>query len=162
MRLLNIILRAETLIAGAFYASAAAILLSDVVAREIFADSIWGGQRIAVILANAAGLIGIAVALQLNRHIRPTIMQFKLKGAFEQMRIRAGHIFAAIVFGLATYYATILMLENRDMGFTTPPLDLKIWIPQLSLVYGLGSTTLRCFIYAIVPAFEPSSEEQTA
>lgn len=159
MRFLNTLLRIETLFAGAFYAIAAAILFSDVIAREIFAQSIWGGQRIAVILANAAGLIGIAVALQLNRHIRPSIMNFSLKPKLEQIRIRAGHVFAGSVFAAGTYYAILLVIDNRDMGFTTPPLDLKIWIPQLALVYGLASTSLRCFIFGAFPGFEPKSGE---
>ena len=159
MRFLNILLRVETIFAGAFYAIAAAILFSDVIAREIFAQSIWGGQRIAVILANAAGLIGIGVALQLNRHIRPSIMNFALKPKLEQIRVRAGHFFAGFVFAAGTYYAVILVLDNRDMGFTTPPLDLKIWIPQLALVYGLASTSLRCFIFGAFPNFEPKGGE---
>ena len=159
MRLLTYLLRLETVVAGAFYAIAAAILFSDVVARELLENSIWGGQRIAVILANAAGLMGIAVALQLNRHIRPSIMNFTLGSKLEIWRVRAGHIFAGLTFAFATYYAYILMIENRDMGFTTPPLDLKIWIPQLSLVYGLGSTSIRCFIFGALPHLEPSSVE---
>ena len=159
MRFLNTILRIETIFAGAFYAIAAAILFSDVIAREVFAQSIWGGQRIAVILANAAGLIGIAVALQLNRHIRPSIMNFSLKPKLERMRIRAGHFFAGAVFAAGTYYAVILVIDNRDMGFTTPPLDLKIWIPQLALVYGLASTALRCFIFSAFPHYEPNARE---
>ena len=125
MRLLTYLLRLETIVAGAFYAIAAAILFSDVVARELLENSIWGGQRIAVILANAAGLMGIAVALQLNRHIRPSVMNFSLGGKREIWRIRAGHVFAGTIFAFRTYYAYILLSENRDMDLATPPLDLK-------------------------------------
>ncbi len=78
------LLTVETLVAGAFYAIAAAILFADVILRELFNSPIWGGQRIAVLLANGAALIGIAVAMALNRHIRPSLLDRAIPARFER------------------------------------------------------------------------------
>ena len=153
------LLRVETLVAGAFYAVAAGILFADVVAREVFATPIWGGQRSAVLLANAAALIGIGVAVALNRHIRPSILDGVTPERFVPVVTRLGHLVAATVFMVGAYYGAVLVLDNREMGFNTPPLDLKISIPQLALPYGLASAGLRSLLFAVRPDLQLQHQE---
>lgn len=149
----------ETFVAGAFYVAAAAILFADVVAREIFSTPIWGGQRIAVLLSNGAALIGIGVATALNRHIRPNILDGIIPARFEPIVVRAGSFFSALIFFGGAWFGMQLMLDNRSMGFTTPPLTLQIWIAQLALPYGLASAGMRALIFAFWPELCPKAQE---
>ena len=156
---LNGLLAFETIVAGAFYTIAAAILFADVVARELFSQSIWGGKRIAVLLANAAALIGIGVAVALHRHIRPSVLDGVVPTKFLPVSLRIGHLVSASVLLAGAYFGTLLVLDNKDMGFTTPPLNLEIWIAQLALPYGLASAGLRYLIFAVDPQLEPQEKD---
>lgn len=153
------LLTAETLVAGAFYTIAAAILFADVISRELFSQSIWGGQRIAVLLANSAALIGIAVAVALHRHIRPSVLDNVVPDQFVPLVNRVGNLVSASVMFCGAYFGALLVLDNKEMGFTTPPLDLEIWIPQLALPYGLASAGLRYLIFAVQPELQPQEQE---
>ncbi|NRB16351.1 MAG: TRAP transporter small permease [Rhodobacteraceae bacterium] len=153
------LLTVETLVAGAFYTIAAAILFADVVSRELLSHSIWGGQRAAVLLANGAALIGISVAVGLNRHIRPSVLDGVVPQRLLPAATRLGHLVSASVMFSGAYFGALLVLENKAMGFTTPPLDLEIWIPQLALPYGLASAGLRYLIFAIQPGLQPKEQE---
>ncbi|MCI5102126.1 TRAP transporter small permease [Phaeobacter italicus] len=159
-RFLSALLTVETLVAGAFYAIAAAILFADVISREFLNSPIWGGQRIAVLLANGSALIGIAVAVALNRHIRPSVLDGAIPARFDPVTLRAGHFVGASVMFAAAYFAAMLVLENRAMGFTTPPLKLEIWIAQLALPYGFASAGLRYLFFAIDPSLQPKHEDR--
>lgn len=158
-RILEILLRLETWVAGAFYAIAAAILFADVVSREIFNQSIWGGQRMAVLLANGSALVGISVAVALNRHIRPNVLDHVFPARMQRLVTRAGHVVSAGVLFVGAYFAVLLVMDNRAMGFTTPPLDLQIWIPQLALPYGLAAAGARYLAFAAYPDLQPAPSE---
>ncbi|WP_193140916.1 TRAP transporter small permease [Meridianimarinicoccus sp. MJW13] len=159
-RFLSALLTVETLVAGVFYAIAAAILFADVISRELFASPIWGGQRMAVLLANGSALIGIAVAVALNRHIRPSVLDGAIPARFDPVTVRLGHLVgAAVMFGGA-YFGALLVLDNKAMGFTTPPLKLEVWIAQLVLPYGFASAGLRYLFFAIDPDLQPKHEDR--
>lgn len=159
-RFLSALLTVETLVAGAFYAIAAAILFADVISRELFSNPIWGGQRMAVLLANGSALIGIAVAVALNRHIRPSVLDRAIPARFDPVTIRAGHVVGALVMFAGAYFGAMLVMENKAMGFTTPPLKLEIWIAQLALPYGFASAGLRYMFFAIDPTLQPAHEDR--
>lgn len=153
------LLTVETLVAGAFYTIAAAILFADVISRELFSQSIWGGQRIAVLLANAAALIGIAVAVALHRHIRPSVLDIVVPDALLPLVTRVGNLVSSAVMFCGAYFGALLVLDNKEMGFTTPPLDLEIWVPQMALPYGLASAGLRYLIFTLQPELQPDEQE---
>ena len=155
---LSRLLVVETIVAGAFYAIAAALLFGDVIGRELFDAPIWGSQRSAVLLANAAALIGIGVAFALNRHIRPNILDHVVPARFERQLKFVSHLFAAAVLFYGAYLATHFVAFNRELGFTSPPLDLEIWIPQLALVYGFATAGLRSLIFAFDPDLVPDEK----
>lgn len=159
-RFLSALLTVETLIAGTFYAIAAAILFADVISRELFDSPIWGGQRIAVLLANGSALIGIAVAVALNRHIRPSVLDGAIPARFDPVTLRLGHLLGATVMFIGAYFGALLVLENKSMGFTTPPLKLEIWVAQLALPYGFASAGLRYLFFAIDPDLQPKHEDR--
>jgi TRAP-type C4-dicarboxylate transport system permease small subunit len=158
-RFLNRLLQVETIVAGVFYVCAATILFGDVVLRELFGDSIWGGQRMAVLFANGSALIGLGVATALNRHIRPSVLDNLFAASWQPLISRLGHLFSAGVLFAGAYFCVLLVLDNKHMGFTTPPLDLEVWIPQLALPYGLASAGLRYLAFAIQPDLQPSELE---
>jgi TRAP-type C4-dicarboxylate transport system permease small subunit len=159
-RFLSALLTVETLVAGGFYTIAAAILFADVISRELFASSIWGGQRMAVLLANGSALIGIGVAVALNRHIRPSALDGLILARFDPITVRLGHMVGASVLFAGAYFGALLVLENKAMGFSTPPLKLEIWIAQLALPYGFASASLRYLFFAIDPALQPQHVER--
>ncbi len=149
------ILKLEVLVAGLFYGLAAGILVIDVVSREIFGQSIWGAQRMAVLLANGAALIGIGVAVGLGRHIRPPLLDFIVKDSYLPYVQRIGHFISSLVCFIGAYYASLLVLSNKQMGFTAVPLDLQIWVAQTALIYGLASSGMRYLIFMLRPALAP-------
>lgn len=153
------LLAVETLVATVLYIGVAAILFADVMSREILGTSIWGGQRIAVLLANGAALLGLAIATAKGAHIRPVVADKVVPERFEPILLRLSDLFAALVFAAGAWYAWVFVNDNRHMGFTILPLDWPQWIPQLVLVYGLFSTSLRYFIFAAIPDTRPQAEE---
>ncbi len=158
-RFLSGLLVIETLVAGAFYVGAASILFADVILRELFSQSIWGGQRIAVLLSNGAALIGIAVAAALNRHIRPSVLDHVVPARFDPIVNRVGSFVSASVLFGGAYFAALLVLDNREMGFTIPAIKIELWIPQMALPYGLASAGLRYLIFAFFPDLQPEEQE---
>ena len=72
---------------------------------------------------------------------------------------RVGNLVSATVMLSGAYFGALLVLDNKDMGFTTPPLDLEIWIPQLALPYGLASAGVRYLIFAVQPDLQPKEQE---
>jgi TRAP-type C4-dicarboxylate transport system permease small subunit len=155
-KFLDYLLKAETIAAGVVYTLAAVILFADVMSRELFGNSIWGSQRIAVLFANAAAFIGIGVATAMDRHIRPVIMDNVFPESFDSVIERLGNLLAALVLFTGAYFAVELVLSNREMGFTANPLDLKIWIPQCILPYGLISAGVRYLIFCLFPGTHPT------
>ena len=158
-RFLKRLLQLETLVAGAFYTIAAAILFLDVASRELLNQPIWGGQRMAVLFANSAALIGIGVAVALNRNIRPSVLDNVFPSRFDGAVNRTGNIVSAAVMFAGAYFAVLLVLDNKHMGFTTPPLDLEIWVPQMALPYGLASAGFRHALFAVWPSLQPQESE---
>lgn len=155
---LSYLTAAETVLAGACYALAGALLFCDVALREIFSTSIWGAQRAAVLSANGAALLGIAIAAGLNRHLRPTFLDNIAPKAVQPCLLRIGHAVSAATLFCGAYYGAVLVLENREMGFTTPPFDLEIWIPQVALPYALASAGIRYLCFAVNPDLQPTED----
>lgn len=144
-------LKLETAIAAVFYIGAASLLFADVVSRELFSQPIWGAVRSAVFLANGAALIGISIAVATGAHLRPNLLDNLFTGAAKERLIRAGYLLSAMVMFSGTVLGVQLVLGNREMGFTAPPLDFPIWIAQLALPYGFASAGLRYLLLTFHP-----------
>ena len=79
-RVLGLIDLAESVAATAAYAIVAALLIGDVVGREVLGTGIFGAQKMAVYAAVVAGFLGLALATSANAHLRPTFLDHVLKG----------------------------------------------------------------------------------
>lgn len=154
-RILSRLLAVETLIAGLFYVVAATLLLADVVSREVLNQSIWGAPRLAVLVSNASALIGISVAVSLNRHIRPPLLDWLFPDRFLPATQRFGFLISGLVMLVGCYFAILYVLANYRMGFTSAPLDLRVWIPQLALPYCMASAAFKYLSYAAAPDLAP-------
>lgn len=152
---LGCLMTVETVLASVFCTLAVAFLFGDVIAREVLSTPIWGAQRAALLSSNAAALLGMAIAVGLNRHLRPTVLDWVLPEALQGAGQRLGHLVSAATLLAGAWYATLLVLDNRAMGFTAPPLSLQIWIPQIALPYALASSGLRYLCFAFRPDLLP-------
>lgn len=150
-KLLKYWLGVETIVSMVLYMGAASLLFADVVARELFNQPIWGAVRSAVFMANGAALIGISIAVAKGTHLRPNIFDYLPPPHLRRSIKRIGFLLSSIVMLGCTYLAVVFVLENRDLGFTAPPLDFPIWIAQLALPYGLCSAGLRYLTLVINP-----------
>jgi TRAP-type C4-dicarboxylate transport system permease small subunit len=142
-------------VATFFYAALAAILLADVVGRELFGQGIFGAQRVAVFFTIIAGNFGLALAAASGAHIRPRVADHWIPERFGPTMDRVADIITAIVLVGVAYFATMLVQESFDFETVSPTIDWQIWPVQAVIPFGYGIAALHYLIFAIYPALRP-------
>ena len=152
-RVLGLIDLAESVAATAAYAIVAALLIGDVVGREVLGTGIFGAQKMAVYAAVVAGFLGLALATSANAHLRPTFLDHVLKGP----RVDRLGDAAACGFYLFLAYVALRFIE-QSMAFEDRAAVLYwlLWPIQIVIPYALASTALRHGIFAGWPALKPA------
>jgi C4-dicarboxylate transporter DctQ subunit len=142
-------------VATFFYAALAAILLADVVGRELFGQGIFGAQRVAVFFTIIAGNFGLALAAAAGSHIRPRVADHWLPARLGPAMDRLADVITAIVLLGVAYFSMQLVNESFDFETVSPTIDWPIWPVQAVIPFGYGMAALHYLIFAIYPALRP-------
>lgn len=154
-RLLRLIDLAESIAASAAYLIVAALLIGDVVGRELFGAGIFGAQKMAVYAAVVAGFIGLALATSANAQLRPAFLDHVLKGPGVD---RIGDAVSSGFYLFLAYVAARFIEQSMAYEDRAAVLYWLLWPIQLVIPYALASTALRHGLFARWPALKPARE----
>lgn len=148
MALVRVLMRLEAVMAALAYAVTASLLLADVIARELFAQSLWGAQQTAVLCSILAGMLGLTLATGRSAHFRPEFADGLIRAKWVD---RLGDLISALLFAVFTFYAFEFVLESRDFGDTVPVMGMILWPFQIVVLYAMGSSALKHLVFALTP-----------
>ena len=149
--------RFESVIAAIAYAIVAGLLLGEIVAREFFASSIWGSQRMAVFAAIFAGFLGLTLTTGVNGHLRPQFADRWLPAAWDTAVARFGDFLSAIIFLSMAWFSSAYIGETFTNGDQAAVLYWPLWPLQLVLPYAFVSCALKHTIFGLKPALKPAA-----
>ena len=151
-RILRLADLVESIAASAAYLLVAALMIGDVLGREILGTGIFGAQKMAVYAAVVAGFLGLALATSANAQLRPTFLDHVLKGpAFD----RLGDAVACAFYLFLTWVAVQFILQSMEFEDRAAVLYWLLWPIQIVIPYALASTALRHGLFAGWPALKP-------
>ena len=149
------LLRLEAFVAVCAYVLTAGLLLSEVIARELFTESIWGSQKIAVFAAIIAGSLGLAIATSENAHLRPSFADGLLPYGWVD---RLGDVLSALLFAGFGYFAIVFVQESIEYKDVAEVIRIPLWPIQIVLPYAFFSSALRHLIFAVEPDLKPEAD----
>ncbi|WP_204113126.1 TRAP transporter small permease [Shimia biformata] len=148
----------ESIVATAAYALVAALLMVDVIGREVFSTAFLGLQQLAVYGAIVAGFLGLTLATSDNSHLRPEFLDF-IAGRHGAIVTRIGDVFSAVFFFAGAYIAWTFVQISMDSGDKAPVLYFLLWPLQLIIPYAFASAGLKHLIFALRPALKVYSDK---
>ncbi|MCB1407984.1 MAG: TRAP transporter small permease subunit [Rhodobacteraceae bacterium] len=150
-RLLTVLETVEGYAATLAYAGVAALLIGDVIAREVFASPILGSQSLAVLAAIVAGFLGLSLATSSGSHLRPEFLDRALPPRFDPFVSRASDLIAAVFYVAIAVFALRFVDQSRVAGDRAAVLYFQLWPIQLVIPYAFISSALRHMTYALYP-----------
>ncbi len=144
----------ESLVATVAYATVAALLIYDVIGREIFGTSFLGADQLAVYGAIIAGFLGLTLATSDNAHLRPGFMDFVFKGR-EATAIRIGDAISCLFFIAAALVAYTFVSVSMEAQDRAPVFYFVVWPLQIIIPYAFLSCALKHGFFALRPELKP-------
>lgn len=157
-RILSILYAIEATIAVTGFTSVAALLLIDVLSRELFGNGIFGAQRLAVFLTILSSYCGLGLAAAANMHLRPRLLDKLAPSAWDPYLNRLADLLSFLVFAFASSLAMRFAHQNYEFEQLTPILDWYVWPFQLPLAWGFGSTAIRYLFFFLDPSLKPEPQ----
>ena len=131
----------------------------DVIGRELFSNSLFGAQQLAVYGAIIAGFLGLTLATSDNAHLRPAFMDFAFR-RWEHQVVRLGDAISGLFFFAAAYIAWTFVAVSMDAGDRAPVLYFFVWPLQLVIPYACVSAGLKHLVLAMRPDLKPHADER--
>ncbi len=156
--LLKWMLRLESLAAALAYVIVAGLLLGEIVAREVFATTIWGSQKMAVFAAIYAGFLGLCLATASNSHLRPQFADKWWPRRWGPALARIGDLISAAVFIGLGWIGIEFVSQTIQYGDEAAVIRWKLWWIQSVIVYAFFSSAVRHLIFAARPDLKPLPE----
>jgi len=149
------IAKAESVVAVTAYTIVAAVLLIDVLGRELFGHGLWGAQRFAVYCTIVAAYCGFGLASASGTHLRPRIADHWVPARFDHAMNRLADLVTFTILMTIAYYAFIFAHESYELGSIVPVLDWKVWPMQMVIPIGFTLGAIRYLTFAVFPALRP-------
>lgn len=148
----------ESLVATLAYAGVAALLIYDVIGREVFGTSFLGADQLAVYGAIIAGFLGLTLATSDNAHLRPAFMDFVFRGR-EALAIQVGDALSALFYLASSIVAWSFVAVSMEAQDRAPVFYFLVWPLQIIIPYAFMSCALKHGIFAIRPDLKPAARE---
>lgn len=158
-RALSWMYRCEVVVACGALLLVAGALLSDVIARELFGNGLFGAQRFSVFCNAVGGLLGFAIVVHTGGHLRVAVVDQLFPTNWHPVMARIGDVISCALCGMLMYYAVIFVRSTYTVGDTDAVFNIKIWPLQGVLVYLFAASALRYLCYALFPALRPAESE---
>lgn len=141
----------EGYVAMLAYAGVAALLIADVLMREVFGVPVLGAQSLAVLAAIVAGFLGLSLATAKGMHLRPALFDNLLPARFDRYVERGSDLVAAAFYLSITVFALRFIGESQAAGDKAAVLYFPLWPIQLVMPYAFLSCAIRHAAYALDP-----------
>jgi len=148
MTFLRFLMKVEAVVAACAYAVTAGLLLADVIAREFFAQALWGAQQTAVLCSILAAMIGLTLATGRGAHFRPEFADGVLP--FPAVD-RLGDLISAVLLAVFCYFAIEFVQESRSFSDRVAVVNILLWPVQIVVPYALASSALKHLVFAWAP-----------
>lgn len=163
--------RAECRIAAGAFTLIAALLIVDVVGRELLgpllrglgvpvgATSIPGGQKIAVFAMVLGSFAGIGIATATNSHLVPRVAFGWIPASWAPAIGRLADLLTAAFMLAVAGYALQFVQSSMATSMRAPVLGWEVWPFQLAIPAGFASAALRYLLFAAWPGLKPPPPE---
>jgi TRAP-type C4-dicarboxylate transport system permease small subunit len=136
------------MLAGLFIILITLMILAQIVGRW-FGIVIPSTEDFAGFFLAATTFLALAYTFRMGGHIRVTILVHLLKGKLQRFALAFALLIFILLIGYGVYYTSAFVYESwsfheLSQGYIPVPL----WIPQLSMVIGLG-----IFLIALIDDF---------
>lgn len=155
--LLNGLNRIEAIAAMAAYVVVAALLIGDVIGREVLSQPIFGAQKMAVFAAIVAGFLGLSIATAANAHLRPMFMDRAMPAHLSVPVERLGDFVAGLFYVFMAWVAVQFVQQSFLFNDKAAVIYWPLWPIQLIIPYALCSSAVRHLIFAVWPTLKPAS-----
>ena len=163
--------RLECWIAVAAFSFIAAVLVVDVLGRELYgplmamlgrpagATGLFGSQKLAVFALVIGSFCGIGIATATGVHLVPRLGFKWLPAAWSPTVDRVADVFTGVFLLGVAWYGVQFVLASRDSGVLAAVINVSAWPIQTAIPLGFVSAALRYFFFAIWPALRPAPPE---
>ena len=153
MRLyVQLLLWLESAVAVVAYLTTATVLLSQIIAREIFTTSIQGGAKVSVLCAIVAGCLGLVIATGENAHLRPSFADNVLPAKWGE---RIGDVVSALLHLGFAYFAIVFVRQSYEFGDVAEIIRWPLWMVQIVFPYMFISSAFKHLVFAYQPEWKP-------
>ncbi len=159
-RFLDMLFKLESAVAMAAFLVISLLLLSDVVSREFLGSSIWGAQRISVYLMIVTGFLGLGLAADRGRHLRPRFADKLVPAALAGAASRLGSAIMGAVFIWFAWLGVTFVMSAYQYGDLAQTIKTPLWMIELIVPYAFLSVALRYLLFAIWPALKPGEVDE--
>lgn len=159
--------RLECWVAVLCFGFIAAILLTDVLGRELAGPvlravgidlgpmGVFGSQKLSVFALVIGSFAGIGIATATGSHLVPRVGHAWIPASWGPAMDRlADVVTGAVLVGIA-WYGWVFVMSSRMTDLRAPVLDWPVWPIQLAIPLGFLSAAVRYFAYAAWPAAKP-------
>ena len=152
---LRALFRLEAAVAILAFLVISLLLLADVGMRELLGSSIWGAQRIAVYLMIITGFLGLGLAADRGRHLRPRFADRLVPPRLTRAADRAGSVIMFVVFVYFAWLGVDFVRAAYRYGDLAQTIKIPLWLIELIVPYAFLSISLRYLFFALWPALKP-------
>jgi len=135
----------------------AAVLIADVLLREITGNGLPWAHQTGVYANLVVALFGMGLATTAGSHLRPRFADHWLPSSWQPLLLRLGFLVTALFLSLFAILASQLVMETWQLGETATVLRIPLWPLQSLIVISFASTALRNMVFALQPQLAPES-----
>lgn len=169
-RVLAIWHRVECWVAVAAFALIAALLILDVLGRELLgpvmlkfgaggATGVPGAQKMAIFALVVGSFAGVGIATATASHLVPRVAFTWVPESWVPVVGRVGDLVTMVVMLGVAWYGVEFAWGSKAIGLRAPVLDWQVWPFQLAIPAGFASAALRYLCYAWRPDLKPKPPE---
>lgn len=159
LRAVTILTRIEAAIAVTALFVTGLALVSDIIAREVFRQSLFGSLRVAVYGTAIAALVGFNVCTAANGHMRVTAFDGLVPERWRPLVMQMGDLVSFIICAVFVYFSVHFVWQTYSLGETDVALRIFVWPMQLALPWLFISSGMRYLAFAIFPEIRPREAE---
>lgn len=128
----------------------AVILIANVIARKVFANSIPAADELGVTLIILATFCGIGYAAKKGRHIRMSAIFDAVPHKIQKILIILISIVTCATYCYVCYIAFQYIEYTRMLGRVTSALEIPAWIRVVVVPIGFGLGAIQYFLNIII------------
>jgi hypothetical protein len=163
--------RAECVIAVLCFSFIAAIMMADVLGREVLArlldllgidhgpTGVFGAQRMSILALVVGAYAGIGIATATGAHLRPRLADGWIPKDWGPAMDRLADVITGVFLVGSAWVAFLFVRQSFEIDERTMVLDWLVWPYQAAIPLGFLSAAGRYFVFAAYPALRPQAAD---